>query len=85
MKITPFHVEMMGKRSSRHNILRDAIFATAAGALLAPLEEERALLPGSNNRPADVLIPHWTGDQLNRNGSALEAGLSKMRGKLKYI
>ena len=61
MKITPFHVEMMGKRSSRHNILRDAIFATAAGALLAPLEEERALLPGSNNRPADVLIPHWTG------------------------
>ena len=61
MKIMPFHVAMMGKQTSRHNTLRDAIFATAAGALLAPLEEERALLPGSNNRPADVLIPHWTG------------------------
>ena len=28
---------------------------------MAPRKEENALLPGTNERPADVLIPHWTG------------------------
>ena len=30
-------------------------------ASLAPTREDRALLPGTDARPADVLIPHWTG------------------------
>ena len=39
----------------------DAIFDTAASAGLAPLKEERALLPGNNRRPADILLRHWCG------------------------
>ena len=41
--------------------LRDAIYSVAASSNLAPRKEESALLPGTNARPADVLIPHWTG------------------------
>ena len=48
-----------GERIARHNLLRDAVFQTAAAANLAPLKEERAILPGTDARPADVLIPHW--------------------------
>ena len=33
----------------------------AASSNLAPRKEENALLPGTSARPADVLIPHWTG------------------------
>jgi hypothetical protein len=51
---------MAGERIARHNHLRDTVFNTAASANLAPLREERALLPGTEARPADVLIPHWT-------------------------
>ena len=50
-----------GERISRHNAFRDALFDTAASAGLAPLKEERALLPGNNRRPADILIRHWCG------------------------
>ena len=52
-----------GERISRHNALRDAIFDTAASAGLAPLKEERALLPGNNRRPADILLRHWCGEK----------------------
>ena len=52
-----------GERISRHNALRDALYDTAASAGLAPLKEERALLPGNNRRPADILIRHWCGGQ----------------------
>ena len=48
-----------GERIARHNHLRDALYHTAASAHLAPLREERALLPGAGDRPADVLIPHF--------------------------
>ena len=34
------------------------MYNTAASAHLAPLKEERALLPGGV-RPADVLLPHF--------------------------
>ena len=47
-----------GERIARHNHLRDALFSTAASAQLAPLKEERALLPGGT-RPADVLIRNF--------------------------
>ena len=47
-------------RISRHNILRDVIFETAASADLGPTKEERHLLPGTIARPGDVLIRRWT-------------------------
>ena len=52
---------MAGERIARHNHLRDAIFQMAQSANLAPLKEGRALLPGTEERPADVLIPKWSG------------------------
>ena len=50
-----------GERISRHNHLRDALFTTAVSAQLSPYKEDRALLPGGNARPADVLVPHFAG------------------------
>ena len=50
-----------GERIARHNQLRDAIYQVAASSNLAPRKEENALLPGTSARPADILIPHWTG------------------------
>ena len=50
----------LGERIARHNYLRDALYHTAQSANLAPLREERALLPGGD-RPADVLLPHYAG------------------------
>ena len=50
-----------GERIARHNHLRDALYHTAVSAALAPTKEGRALLPGTDARPADVLISNWTG------------------------
>ena len=50
-----------GERISRHNALRDAIFDTAVVAGLGPVMEGRFCLPGNDQRPADVLVPNWTG------------------------
>ena len=50
-----------GERIARHNQLRDALYHTAASAHLAPTREDRALIPGGDQRPADVLIPNWSG------------------------
>ena len=52
-----------GERISRHNPLRDAIYQSASSACLGPTREDRALLPGLEHRPADVLIPMWAGGQ----------------------
>ena len=49
-----------GERIARHNHLRDALYHTAVSAALAPTREDRALLPGTDARPADVFIPRWT-------------------------
>jgi hypothetical protein len=49
-----------GERISRHNALRDALYATAASAALGPTREGRFLLPGGDRRPADILIANWT-------------------------
>ena len=49
-----------GERIARHNQLRDKLFHTAICAQLAPSREERALLPGIDQRPADIFIPHWS-------------------------
>ena len=50
-----------GERISRHNNLRDAFFDTAVAAGLGPVREGRFLLPGTDRRPADVLVPNWVG------------------------
>ena len=50
-----------GERISRHNSLRDTIHSTAVSIGLGPTREGRFLLPGQGAKPADVLIPHWTG------------------------
>jgi hypothetical protein len=50
-----------GERISRHNHLRDTLYHTAVSACLGPTREDRALIPGSQARPADVLLPNWTG------------------------
>ena len=50
-----------GERIARHNILRDALFSAAQSAALGPSKEGRFLLPGTDRRPADILIPHWAG------------------------
>ena len=52
-----------GERIARHNQLRDALFQAAAQAALGPTQEERALIPGREDRPADVFLPSWTGGQ----------------------
>ena len=44
---------------ARHNHIRDVLFTTASSANLGPTKEERALIPGRGNKPADILIPHW--------------------------
>ena len=54
-----------GERIARHNHLHDAVFATAASAHLAPTKEERALLPGTEGRPADVLVPNLLGGMVS--------------------
>ena len=48
-----------GERISRHNHVRDALHQTAVQAGLGPTREPDGLLPGSDDRPADILIPHW--------------------------
>ena len=41
--------------------MRNALYNTCTQACLGPTREDRALIPGSNAKPADVLIPSWTG------------------------
>ena len=48
-----------GERIGRHNNLRDILYSTAVSAALGPSKESRFLLPGSDRRPGDLLIPHW--------------------------
>ena len=50
-----------GERIARHDQLRNALYNTCVQACLGPTREDRALIPGSNAKPADVLIPCWTG------------------------
>ena len=52
-----------GERIARHNHCRDALFQAAQQAGLGPSREPDGLLPGSDDRPADLLIPFWTGGQ----------------------
>ena len=46
------------ERIAKHNHVRDAIFCAAQQANLGPVREPDGLLPGSDDRPADILIPY---------------------------
>ena len=48
-----------GERISRHNNLRDAVYETPVAAGLGPVKVGRFLLPGTDRRPADILVPNW--------------------------
>ena len=49
-----------GERIARHNHLRDALYHSATAAALGPVREDKALIPGSNSLPADLLIRNWS-------------------------
>ena len=48
-----------GERIAKHQHLRDAVFNAAVQANIGPVREADGLLPGSNDRPADVLLRYW--------------------------
>ena len=48
-----------GERIGRHNMLRDALYRACCQAGLCPVRESQALLPDSDSRPADVLLPSF--------------------------
>ena len=50
-----------GERTYRHNTIRDCLYTTCAQACLGPTREDRALIPGSEARPADIYLPAWSG------------------------
>ena len=50
-----------GEKIARHNLIRDVLFNTCSSAALGPTREDRALLPGTEGRPADILLPSWSG------------------------
>ena len=52
-----------GERIHRHTLLVDVVHQVAAAAQLTPRKEVRFLIPGRDSRPADVLLPQWSGGQ----------------------
>jgi hypothetical protein len=48
-----------GDRILRHNSICDSIFHAARSAALVPRKEVPSLIPGSQSRPADILLPNW--------------------------
>ena len=53
-----------GERIGRHNLIRDVLFSACSSAALGPTRQDRALLPGTESRPADILLPGWTGKKI---------------------
>ena len=49
-----------GERIAKHNHVRNALYEAAAQAALAPQKEPSGLLPGSDDRPADIFLPYWS-------------------------
>ena len=53
-----------GERIARHNSLRELLYHSAVSAALGPVREGQGLIPArAGARPADVLIPRWSGGQ----------------------
>ena len=44
-----------------HNLIRDVLYNACSSAALGPTREDRALLPGTEAKPADILLPGWSG------------------------
>ena len=44
-----------GERIAKHNQLQDLLYQTVVSAALGPTREDQALIPGTEQRPADVL------------------------------
>ena len=58
------HVMCCGRKGEKiacHNPLHELLHTTAVSAALGPTKEGMFVLPGDDRRPADILIPHWTG------------------------
>ena len=49
-----------GERIVRHDQLCDVLYEAASSASLAPVREERHLLPGTAARPGDLFIRRWS-------------------------
>ena len=49
------------ERIARHNLIRDVLYNACSSAALGPTREDRALLPGTEAKPADILLPGWSG------------------------
>ena len=49
------------ERIARHNLIMDVLFNTCVSAALGPTREDRALFPGTEARPTDILLPSWSG------------------------
>ena len=49
-----------GDRTARHNAIRDVLFLAARSAALAPTREAPSVVPDSQSRPADILLPTWS-------------------------
>ena len=48
---------------SRHDRVRDRIFAACATANLSPVCEQKNLIPDNNSRPGDIYLPSWSAGQ----------------------
>ena len=49
-----------GDRIACHNAIRDVLFLAAQSAALAPTREAPSVVPDSQSRPADILLPTWS-------------------------
>ena len=49
-----------GDRIARHNAIRDVVFCAAESSGPAPSKETPNVIPDSQSRPADILIPNWS-------------------------
>ena len=63
-----------GERISRHNHVRYSILKAGVESGLGPVRETDGLLPGSDDRPADVLIPIWTERRADGQATATHNG-----------
>ena len=52
-----------GDMISRHDRVRDRIFAACSTANLSPVCEQKNLIPDNNSRPGDIYLPSWSAGQ----------------------
>ena len=71
-----------GDMISRHDRVRDIIFAACSTANLSPVCEQKNLIPDNNSRPGDILAQLFSGTTISvrRNHNFPTAAQSKFRG-----